>query len=133
MNVAVLENANTFEADFERYLDEMEGEVDLRIIFNADNASAAHLMLAFELNEVLAFDPTIVTYQQYNSFMMAMYSLLNRGKLGIREVHIFHLDAEEMQSMLTDLWSGRRNYLDVVLKEVKVFVVGRDSKQQIYI
>ena len=66
------------------------------------------------------FQPTMITYSQYNTMLMLLYSLISENKLSIKEVHIFsHRD--DIESDLMELWEDKTEYLDVVLEHVKVF------------
>jgi len=121
MRYLILENdSNTLERFFQKYVDDIEHK---QIVFAAGYASLGELTDAFKNNDVLLFDPTQILFGQYNSLMMLMYSLMNKNELDIKEINIFNTDAEDIEKRLRYIWRKDREYLDLVLAKIKVYVV----------
>lgn len=128
MKYLILENdSNMLERLFKVYVDCID---EKQIIFAAQYVALDVLAEAFKNNEVLLFNPTQITFGQYNALMMLMYSLMSKGVLGIREIHIFDGDPKEMEDKLHDLWRKDREYLDLVLNKVKIYVVSKYDEDE---
>ncbi len=123
MKYVILENDMILPRDMKAYV---EGKDQVTIIYNANNVDTDELLTAFTEFDVLVFQPTMITWGQYNSALMFMWRLKQAGQLGIREIHILY-DAEEVTKELTELWGDKREYLDEVLEVVKIYSVLREK------
>jgi hypothetical protein len=127
MKCLILENDDSLSKDLNRYID--EHVPDKKIIFEASGHDSKDLLDSFKEHQILLFQPTLITFSQYNLMMMMIYKLLKTNENGIKEIHIFHYD-ENIGNSLKELWDGKRMYLDEVIKHIKIFRVSNLSEKQ---
>ena len=128
MDYLILENEQDLMPLMAEYLDSKSLQGKFEILYNAAIENIDVILDAFSTNNVLIIQPTMVTYSQYNLMLMCMYDLLTKDKLGIKEIHIIH-QHQGIEDDLREIWQGKRFYLDIILKHIKVFMIstGIDS------
>ncbi len=122
-NILVLENDDKISSEFISYTKEVPG--NRNIIFRADMAGTDQIIESMKNSEILEFQPTLITFSQYNMILMCMYKLIKENSLGIKRIHIFRY--RDIEDDLKDLWSDKRMYLDVVLQHVQIYQVYSDD------
>ncbi len=128
MKYLILENDEKLSSDLTNYLLDKPHE----IIFSADGENLDEMIAKFSTLDVLLFEPTLITWSQYNHALMLLYKLINEGVCTIKEIQIFHkYDTDTYTKTLKNLWSGKSKYLQVVLAKIRVFKVGRDFTEDI--
>lgn len=128
----VLENDDHLSDRLTKYLAEKKNT----LLYMADQRDTEEILENFEKGDTLLFQPTLITWSQYNLLVMVMYSLIQENRLSIKEIEIFTHREESVAEELTSLWEGKRKYLDLVLQHVKVFTIdsGMDfQKTEIFI
>lgn len=118
MKYLIVENDHKIDSYFQSYID--KNNIEATMIFGLEHRSTDEMAEYFTQHEILMFEPTLVTFSQYNGLMMLMYDLLTKNCLAIKEIHIFHHD-ERIERELRALWHDRRKWLDKVLPHVKIY------------
>lgn len=115
----VLENDHALFSYFQKYID--HNGLDPEIVYGADQRDTDEIAAKFAEHDVLLINPNLVSFSQYNLMMMLMYDCITKNSLRIKEIRIFsNVDRSEE---LRDMWAGKRKYLDIVLKSVKIYQV----------
>ncbi len=129
MEYLVLENDEKLTDSFSRYLHGTSATT----LYRADKQSMEVLKNHLSKNDVLGFQPTQITYSQYNSLMMLLYSMIQDETLKITSIEIYTGGrSRDTVKELQSLWEGkRRKYLDVVLKHLPIFEVGYNYRKEI--
>lgn len=120
MDYIILENEDYLSDSFLSYIN--KNNINHKIIFEASQEQSGEVIESFKKHQILLFQPTQLTFSQYNLMMMIIYQLLKKNENSIKEIHIFTSN-EGIDSDLRDLWEGKRMYLDEVIKHVKIFRV----------
>lgn len=116
----ILENDSVLGDYLQDYI--AEHKLDPHILYMVNIRDTDEIAEHFMSSEVLLFQPTLITWGQYNTMLMLMYDLITKGKLGIKEIQIFtHND--DIADDLKELWDDKRKYLDIVIQHVKIFHV----------
>lgn len=126
MKYLVLENDHELSRELQRYLTGKDAEV----VYGADHRDSDEFLEMISRFDVLLFEPTLVTYGQYNLTMMLLYHAIQENSLRISRVEIFK-DHGDIVHRLEELWEDKRTYLDEVLKRVELFAVSNYEERKI--
>lgn len=116
--ILIVENDSVLDDYFQEYLKQQN--IQPKIIYGLEHRTSDELSEYFTQHDILMFQPTMVTFEQYNGLMMLMYDLLTKGKLKIKEIHLYHHD-ERIERELRALWYGRREFLDLMLPHLEIY------------
>lgn len=130
--ILLIENDNKLSDALLTYISENNDDTKCvrNVVYNVNTVSSDILILYFKKCQILEFQPTLITFSQYNLLLMCMYKLIKENSLDIKEIHIFSRN-EQISDELTDLWRDKRMYLDEVLKYVKIYRVYNHEEPQL--
>lgn len=130
MKYLILENESEISERLKGYLEAQrhKQKVEAVILGMADHRASEEIAEQFTKCQVLLFEPTILTFSQYNLMMMLMYDLMKKGTLTIKEIQIF--DEPKVEEDLKELWEGKRMYLNLILEKVTIYSVGKLSYEK---
>lgn len=114
----VVENDSTFDSYFQKYIKKQN--IQPYILFGLEMREPDEIAELFSMYDILLFQPTMVTFHQYNGLMMIMYDLLTKGKLKIKEIQLYHHD-ERIENELRALWYNKRKFLDLMLPHLEIY------------
>ena len=130
MQYLIVENDCQFERHFQRYLS--ENNIQGTVIFGLEHRTYEEMSELFTQHEILLFEPTLITFSQYNGLMMLMYDLITKNTLKIKEIQLYHHD-ERIERELRALWHEKRKFLDRVLPHVSIYRIDDIENQKIKI
>lgn len=120
MKYLVVENDYKLSDYLENYLLEIQAKP--QILHSVLHRTNEEIIEAFIKSDILIFEPTLITFSQYNLMLMLLYKLITEKKLGIKQIRIFSHN-DNLARELKELWSKQTKYLKVVLEKVSVFQV----------
>lgn len=120
-HIVLLENEDHLSDRMKRYI--ADKSKTTTVLYMAYQRDSEQFLEEFSKKEILLFEPTEITWSQYNLLALIMYSLIQENRLSIKEIRIL-TNRESVEEELRELWEGRtRKYIDVVLQHVKVYEI----------
>lgn len=119
----ILENDSELSDRFQSYIeqDSFSDNASVKMLGMANQRDTDEIAEEFVQADILLFEPTMITFSQYNMMLMLMYDLITKDTLTINEVQIF--THKDMVKEFTELWEDKRKYLDEVLKYVTLYTI----------